>query len=70
MLCIGIIFIQLLGLIPGIYCLPIMIVVVLWYISHFRNWDNFPNKILYFVKLFYGLFVLFFSISYLVFEIS
>ena len=69
-MCIGIVFIQMLGLLKGIYCMPIMIVGVLWYISHFRHWDNFPNKILYFVKLLYGLFLLFFCVSYLMFELG
>ena len=58
---------QLLGMLQGIYALPFLIVVVLWYISHFRFWDNFPNKILYFAKLFYGIFLLFFIVSYLIF---
>lgn len=62
--------IPLLGLLGGIYCLPLLMVVTLWNIAHFRFWDNFPNKILYFIKLAYSVAFLFFCASFLVFTVS
>lgn len=67
---VGICGIPLLGLLSGIYSLPILVAVFLWNISHFRFWDHFPNKILYFIKLAYSIFFLIFGVFFLIFAIS
>lgn len=62
--------IPLLGLVSGIYCIPIISVMIIWYISYFRYWVNFPNKIVYFLKIFWSVLLLFYVIAYLLFTIS
>lgn len=67
---IGITGIGILGILDGIYATVLLIGITLWNIGHFRYWDNFPNKILYFLKLFYAICFLFFCTSFLIFTIS
>jgi hypothetical protein len=65
LLIIGLCTIPIFGFIHGIYGIPILIVCVLWHISHYRHWDNFPNKIIYFIKLIlYGFQIKLFCIKY------
>lgn len=47
-----------------------MICMVLFHIWCFRNWNNFPSKIAYFIKLFIALFLLLYISAFLVFEVS
>lgn len=70
LLIIGLITIPIFGLIHDIYGIPILIICMLWHISHYRHWDNFPNKIIYFIKLFYSVCWLFVLVCYLIFAIS
>ena len=51
----------------GIYGLPILIVAFLVQISCFRNWDNFPLKPLYFLKLFQALLLVLYTTGFLAF---
>lgn len=54
----------------GIYVLPIMIVMMLYHIWSFRNWNNFPSKVAYFIKLFEAIFLMLYISGFLLFEIS
>ena len=47
-----------------------IICLLLWHIKFFRNWDSFPSKIYFFVRLFYCVCLLIVASSFLIFSVS
>ena len=54
----------------GIFVLPAMLATILFHIWCFRNWNNFPSKVSYFIKLFIAIFLFFYIGAFLAFEVA
>lgn len=61
--------IPMLSVLNGVAALVIIVGVILWHLTFFRVWDGFPSKVYFFLRLFYLLFLLIFTSTFLLFQI-